>query len=306
LFAPFVDTFDGPALAGWATGGTSAWGRTTSTRVSGPYSITDSPAGNYQNNASSWIRRLQPVDLSAYGACGLEYLMRIESQWPDDGVMVQASTDPIWTPDDDLSGWSGSTNREFSWARDLLDLYEGASTLYIGFEFISDALGTRDGAYVDDLAIRCFRGPGVPSDYEIFDGTSMATPHVAGAAALVLAKRPNATVAELRQALLAGIDVLPSLAGRVATGGRLNVGRALGAGTAPPLPPPTRHLRRCHPLRPRRRRLHRRRRRHRRRRWHRRRHVHRRSSAASCPTSKARRFGRLAPRSHDGTAGWAE
>jgi thermitase len=242
LFAPLVDTFEGPPLAGWATGGTSTWGRTAAAKVSGLYSITDSPAGNYQNNASSWIRRVAPVDLRAYSACGLEYFMRIDAEFPFDGVVVQASTDPIWTPEDDVGGWSNSTGGEFVWARDPLDLYEGASTLYIGFEFISDELETRDGAYVDDLAIRCFRGPGVPSDYEIFDGTSMATPHVAGAAALVLAKRPNATVAEVRQALLGSVDALPSLAGRVATGGRLNVGRALGAEAAPPPvspPPPT-------------------------------------------------------------------
>lgn len=57
-------------------------------------------------------------------------------------------------------------------------------------------------------------------------GTSMATPHVAGAAALVLAMC-SATTTELRTLLMNTVDVVPALAGKVSTGGRLNVARAV-------------------------------------------------------------------------------
>jgi subtilisin family serine protease len=68
---------------------------------------------------------------------------------------------------------------------------------------------------------------GVADGYSSWAGTSMATPHVAGAAALLLAHRPNLTPAEVRRALLLSADPKASLAGRVATGARLNVARAL-------------------------------------------------------------------------------
>jgi len=60
-------------------------------------------------------------------------------------------------------------------------------------------------------------------------GTSMATPHVSGAAALILLQDPTRTNAEIKAQLLASVDLLPSLSGKVLTGGRLNLARAVDA-----------------------------------------------------------------------------
>jgi thermitase len=63
--------------------------------------------------------------------------------------------------------------------------------------------------------------------YSEFSGTSAAAPIVAGAAALLLAAKPSATVNELKAALLGSADQPIALKGKVATNGRLNVARAM-------------------------------------------------------------------------------
>ena len=76
--------------------------------------------------------------------------------------------------------------------------------------------------------------------YAYYNGTSMATPHVSGAAALILAVS-TLTTAQLKSTVLNSVDPDPALAGSTVTGGRLNVCKAIpgcGTATAPP-PPPT-------------------------------------------------------------------
>ena len=58
-------------------------------------------------------------------------------------------------------------------------------------------------------------------------GTSMATPHVTGAAALLSSLNPNLSAASLKASLLNNVDVLANWNGLVKTGGRLNVFKAM-------------------------------------------------------------------------------
>ena len=58
-------------------------------------------------------------------------------------------------------------------------------------------------------------------------GTSMAAAHVTGLAALVYSLASDATVEEVKNVILAGVDPLSSLLGKVATGGRINAFRTL-------------------------------------------------------------------------------
>lgn len=63
--------------------------------------------------------------------------------------------------------------------------------------------------------------------YRSFGGTSAAGPAVAGAVALLKSVKPNATAVEIREAIVNGADPLPSLQGKVRSGGRLNVFRSM-------------------------------------------------------------------------------
>jgi subtilisin family serine protease len=63
--------------------------------------------------------------------------------------------------------------------------------------------------------------------YQLLSGTSMATPHVVGAVAFAAMNFPSETVAQRIQRILANVDVVPGLQGKVITGGRLNLLRTV-------------------------------------------------------------------------------
>jgi subtilisin family serine protease len=70
--------------------------------------------------------------------------------------------------------------------------------------------------------------------YASFNGTSMAAPHVTGAAMLMLARDPALTAPELRNRLMTTVAPVAALQGLTATGGRLDVGAAVAASSPQP------------------------------------------------------------------------
>jgi subtilisin family serine protease/subtilisin-like proprotein convertase family protein len=74
--------------------------------------------------------------------------------------------------------------------------------------------------------------------YSVFSGTSMATPFVSGAAALVWGANPSLSYAEVIARIRGGVDKLSGLTGKVGSGGRLDLAKAMahtGDSTGPRL-----------------------------------------------------------------------
>lgn len=91
--------------------------------------------------------------------------------------------------------------------------------MFVRFRLTSDVSLNFDGAYVDDVSVRCLGGTYTEADdeFDAFSGTSMAAPHVAGAAADVIARATALgiplSVAELKTILLESVDPVAALSG---------------------------------------------------------------------------------------------
>ena len=109
--------------------------------------------------------------------------------------------------------------------------YDLANIMAVAATDHNDALASFSsyGATSVDLA-----APGVSilsttpgTTYSSYSGTSMAAPHVAGASALVWADNPALGHLDVKEILMNNVDPVPALAGRMQTGGRLNVFESL-------------------------------------------------------------------------------
>lgn len=61
------------------------------------------------------------------------------------------------------------------------------------------------------------------NQYGLLSGTSMAAPHASGAAGLLLGRFPTLSAGQIKSLIMTRAEPLPSLAGKVATGARLNL-----------------------------------------------------------------------------------
>ncbi len=128
--------------------------------------------------------------------------------------------------------WEGYLTGEYatSWlnARVIIrsSTLRRAADAQLAFAVISDEATLKDGVHIDDISIE--QGTATYTDnYASKNGTSMATPHVTGAAAFLATAYPTENITALKARLLNTGDSIPALAGKTTTGKRLNLYRAL-------------------------------------------------------------------------------
>ena len=234
--AAFRDDFETDIAGRWITndpGQTAAerWGRSTAFSVSPTHSLTDSPVGSYVANQNSWARNAAGIDLTGGSRCKVSAEARMETEAGHDIFRVEASRSPAlegsWQA---IFSFSGVAEGRIE--APVPPAFNNQPGVFIRFRLTSDATVQRPGAFLDDVRVHCFKRTFDATSYAFFDGTSMATPHVAGAATFLATRFPTASHSTLKDKILRGVDAKTSLAGKVLTGGRLNLYKAASESAA--------------------------------------------------------------------------
>ncbi len=146
-----------------------------------------------------------------------------------DYLQVDVYNGSTWTALGRLCNY-GSYTDELSGNADVDLTAYASSDMRIRFLWHTDSSGSSNPFFLNNVTVN-----DTSEGYTFLQGTSMATPLVAGLAALIRAERPNATYNQVRSSILDTVDAQLSLSGKVVTGGRVNAAAALSSGdsTAP-------------------------------------------------------------------------
>lgn len=214
--------------SGWLTIG-SGWANGTCTS----YATLSNPGnwcsgGTYELNIDD--RVYKSFNLTGALAAELGYVMSVNTEANYDifsTAMKSSGGDPFAGGGTILFQTSGST---FEFDNNDISLCN-TSTCTLGFRLTSDFSIVSTGVGILNFEIRTLQTSS--SSYYSINGTSMATPHVAGIATMIRAFNPDYTYSQTVEAIKNGGEYVAALSGKTTTGRAANAMGSLSYVTQP-------------------------------------------------------------------------
>jgi subtilisin family serine protease len=231
-----------PAVpVGWTA--TGNWGTYTFPSTTVLYGDTNYP---YVAGANSTITS-PTYDLSAVSGVGMSFWAQCDTEysltsWTDYMALELSSNGSTYTEYtrwdepylDGLNGDADPTGAAiYQFDLSLPNSYY-TSNFKFRYRWVSNSSdNSYDGCWVDDVAITSL-SDGTDEEYGFMNGTSMASPHVAGLVALAWEVKPTLTIAQVKNRILSTGDAIPALSGITVSERRINAFNAINnINTAP-------------------------------------------------------------------------
>ena len=205
----------------WTTGGTNdTWATTEEESHSPTHSWSDNPNANYPNNTDSRLAVKNDIDLSSHQDENvvLGFWTKYEAESGYDYLSIELSDDggAAWKEVGRITG----SNSNFELITAPVTREFRTASFRFRFHLLTNGNATKNGFYIDDEGI----GIGEASNtYAEGSGTSMASPHVTGAVALMVAEYSTENICHQLGRIFAGVNVKDQFQDLWWSSGRLNL-----------------------------------------------------------------------------------